>query len=165
MTQPNPARLRQTAALVAALLPGLQAAHAASVPATLAGEWTSGSISPVEYYDPAAGKWADASGTSSILRIRPDGTYEQTDLLSVTTYGCTSKLLMRQEGAVKVQGAQVTFAPKTSRAVGYMCSPGKTYEKRNHVQGRTVSWTVQNDGKKVLRLTNEEGGSTAYDGR
>lgn len=165
MNQSPLVRFHRVASLLTTFSLGLSTAQAATVPTTLAGEWTSGYISPIEYYDPSSGKWADASGTSSILRIRPDGTYEETGLLSVTTYGCTSKLLVRQEGAVKVQGNQVTFTPKTSRAVGYMCSPSKTYEKRNHVQARTVTWTVEKGSKTVLRLTSDGGGSTAYDRR
>lgn len=145
--------------LIALALP---AAAAQSVPAALQGEWSSGYISPVEYYNPSTGKFADASGTNSSLVIRADGSYEQTGLLSVTTYGCTSKVFVQEKGNVRVQGGAVTFTPKTSRAVGYMCSPSKVYEKRDHVAPHTEAWNV--DGN-VLRLAKDGGGSTAYDRR
>ena len=65
-------------------------AHAATVPAALQGQWEYGYVSPIEYYDPSTGKYAEGSGTSEIIRIKADGSYERNGIIVVSTYGCTS---------------------------------------------------------------------------
>lgn len=76
--------------------PAASPAASGTLPAELRGEWHSGRLSPVEYYNVATGKWAEASGTSIILKLNANLTYERTGLFVVTTYGCTSKLLVQE---------------------------------------------------------------------
>lgn len=144
---------------------------AASVPTSLLGNWTSGYVSsglpaPVEYFDPASGRFSDASGTLRSLRLNADGTYESRDLMTVTTYGCTSKVYVQVEGEVRFSGNEVTFVPKSSYAAGYTCSPSKVYEKRGHVQVSKKAWRVDtSSGRPVLVLSSADGGSARYDHR
>ena len=84
---------------------------AASVPAALQGQWEYGYVSPIEYYDPSSGKYAESSGTSEIIRIRPDGTYERSGIIVMTTYSCTSKLLSTSKSALTA-----TCSPSRRRA-------------------------------------------------
>ncbi|PYE49397.1 hypothetical protein [Deinococcus yavapaiensis] len=146
-------------------------ALAATVPNALRGDWTSGYVSsglpaPVEYFDTATGKFSDASGTLRSLKINADGTYESRDLMTITTYGCTSKIFVQVEGQVRFTNDEVTFVPKTSYSAGYTCSPSKTYEKRNHVQPSTKGWRIDtSSGRPVLVLTAPDGGASRYDHR
>ncbi|PYE53792.1 hypothetical protein [Deinococcus yavapaiensis] len=125
----------------------------------LRGEWHSGRLSPIEYYNTATGKWAEASGTSVILKLRDDLSYERTGLLVVTTYGCTSKLLVQEKGKVTQNGSMLTFTPTTSSAVGYTCTPSKTSTQKNHVKPYTERALVkiESNGQHVLSLTSGSG--------
>lgn len=168
MTTKNAVRTFRLLALASlAATPAL----AASVPSALRGDWTSGYVSsglpaPIEYFDTASGKFADASGTLRSLRINADGTYQSRDLMTITTYGCTSKVYVQVEGQVRFSGAQVTFVPKTSYSAGYTCSPSKMYEKRGHVQPSTKGWRLDtSSGRPVLVLTTPDGGASRYDHR
>ncbi|SMB96921.1 hypothetical protein [Deinococcus hopiensis] len=130
-----------------------------SLSVELRGEWHSGRISPVEYYNVSTGKWADASGTSIILKLNANLTYERTGLLVVTSYGCTSKLLVREKGKVAVNGAALTFTPAASSSTGYTCSPSKVSSARNTVKPYTERALVKvnPDGQHVLRLASGSG--------
>lgn len=138
-------------------------AASGTLPAELRGEWNSGRISPIEYYNVATGKWAEASGTSIILKMNANLTYERTGLLVVTTYGCTSKLLVQEKGRVAVNGSALTFTPTTSSSTGYTCSPGKVSSSKNNVKPYTERALVKvnPDGQHVLSLASG-GGETLF---
>lgn len=134
-------------------------AASGTLPTELRGEWHSGAVSPVEYYNVATGKWAEASGTSIILKLNANLTYERTGLLVVTTYGCTSKLLVQEKGKVAVNGAALTFTPTTSSSTGYTCSPSKVSSAKNNVRpytGRALV-KVEASGQHVLSLASGSG--------
>ncbi len=136
--------------------PGAPPAPAAStVSPELGGEWHSGRISPVEYYNTATGKWAEASGTSVILKFGPNFTYERTGLMVVTTYGCTSKLLVQEKGKVAQNGNTLTFTPSSSAATGYTCSASKVSSAKDHVKPYSEQYQVRTEpnGQRVLSLS------------
>ncbi|MBZ9749755.1 hypothetical protein K7W42_02635 [Deinococcus sp. HMF7604] len=119
-------------------------AHAATVPAALQGQWEYGYVSPIEYYDPSTGKYAEGSGTSEIIRIKADGSYERNGIIVVSTYGCTSKLLTTSKGKVTLKGNILTFTPTTAHNKGYNCSPSKVYE--NHKLTPSVfTWKINGE--------------------
>lgn len=144
--------------LLAALLSTItvcgSAALAAPPPAALQGEWHYGSVSMIDYYNPATNGWTSGGGTSEILKIAPDGSYERTGLLEITTYGCTSKVFVHDKGTVRVEGNKITFQPgATNFSKGYTCTPSKIYEKQNAVQTKTYTWRVeQSNGYTNLSL-------------
>ncbi|WP_019587614.1 hypothetical protein [Deinococcus apachensis] len=146
--------LRRTPEKPAAPAPG-----SSTLPAELRGEWHSGRISPVEYYNVTTGKWAEASGTSILLKLNPNLTYERTGLLVVTTYGCTSKLLVQEQGKVAVNGSSLTFTPTSSASTGYTCSPSKVSSSKNSVKPYTERALVKvnPDGQHVLSLASGSG--------
>lgn len=125
------------------------------ITAFLRGEWHNGAVSPIEYYNTATGKWAEASGTSIILKFGPNFTYERTGLTVVTTYGCTSKLLVTEKGKVTEKDNTLTFTPTTSAATGYTCTPGKVSTARNHIKPYGGLWRVrvEPNGQHTLILT------------
>lgn len=130
-----------------ALLPALllaASARAAAVPAALQGQWEYGYVSPIEYYDPSTGKYAEGSGTSEIIRIQADGSYERSGIIVVTTYSCTSKLLTTSRGKVSLKGNILTFTPTSVYNKGYTCSPSKSYETRE-LRTSMFTWKINGD--------------------
>lgn len=130
-----------------ALLPALllaASARAAAVPAALQGQWEYGYVSPIEYYDPSTGKYAEGSGTSEIIRIQADGSYERSGIIVVTTYSCTSKLLTTSRGKVSLKGNILTFTPTSVYNKGYTCSPSKSYETRE-LRNSVFTWKINGD--------------------
>ena len=130
-----------------ALLPALllaAPARAATVPAALQGQWEYGYVSPIEYYDPSTGKYAEGSGTSEIIRIQADGSYERSGIIVVTTYSCTSKLLTTSKGKVSLKGNILTFTPTSVYNKGYTCSPSKSYETRE-LRNSVFTWKINGD--------------------
>lgn len=135
--------LRPLLALCPALLLAAPA-RAAAVPAPLQGQWEYGYVSPIEYYDPSSGKYAEGSGTSEIIRIQADGSYERSGIIVVTTYGCTSKLLTTSRGKVSLKGNLLTFTPTTVHNKGYTCSPSRSYETRE-LRTSVFTWKLNGD--------------------
>lgn len=119
-------------------------AHAATVPAPLQGQWEYGYVSPIEYYDPSTGKYAEGSGTSEVIRINADGTYTRSGIIVVTTYSCTSKLLTTSKGKVSLKGNLLTFTPTAVHNKGYTCSPSKSYETRE-LRTSVFTWKLTGD--------------------
>ncbi|GGO32009.1 hypothetical protein [Deinococcus humi] len=119
-------------------------ASAAVVPAALQGQWEYGSVSPIEYYDTTTGKYAESSGTSEIIRIKADGSYERNGIIVVTTYGCTSKLLTSSKGNVSLKGNLLTLTPVTAYNKGYTCSPSQSYETRKLIPS-AFTWKLAGD--------------------
>lgn len=129
------------------------------LPAALQGEWHYGSISPIEYYDPSSGKYAEASGTSIILKLTADGKFERSGITVISTYNCTSKILLNESGVVDLDGDKLTLIPKTSYAKGYQCSPSKPFENRTPTNS-VNTWKVTGSGAEaVLTLGDPEGKS------
>ncbi len=54
-----------------------------AVPAEVQGEWHYGSTSLVEYYDPVRNQYAEASGTSMILKLGANGTIQRSGITVV----------------------------------------------------------------------------------
>ncbi len=53
------------------------------MPAEVQGEWHYGSTSLVEYYDPVRNQYAEASGTSMILKLGANGTIQRSGITVV----------------------------------------------------------------------------------
>ncbi|MDB5045435.1 MAG: hypothetical protein JWQ08_1485, partial [Deinococcus sp.] len=120
--------LRLSLPLALVLTPVTSAAQSGPViKAPMLGSWLYGRLSPIEYYDRTTNKWQDASGASEIVTFLPDGRYERTRLLSLTTYSCTSKLYIYEKGTVKLAGDQLTYRPQEGVNRGYTCTPSNSW--------------------------------------
>lgn len=135
------------------------------VPVELQGEWRYGSISSVNYYDPATGAWGAPSGTGIYFTLSPDGNYERSSLLQVTTYSCESYVFIWEVGTVAVAASQITFQPSQSAVKSQQCSADHTSETRNTVEPETFAWSVGPDdyGETLLTLTYANGEEAHYD--
>lgn len=138
-----------------------------NVPAQLQGEWRYGRISSIQYEDAYTGAPAQPNGSSDQFKLTPNGNYERTRLLQITTYGCASNLFIQEKGKVTIEEQQLTFQPVESISKGQICNSGRTYEKRNGAQPETYAWSIEtNDsGQEVLVLQTSDGEGQAHYGR
>ncbi|PJI53627.1 hypothetical protein CTI14_25945, partial [Methylobacterium radiotolerans] len=84
------------------------------VPAALLGDWQAGAASPIGYYDPNSGAWQGATGSSFILKLRADGSYQYTGLLAVGSGSCQSKILSVERGRAAFDCSPRAAAPRPS---------------------------------------------------
>lgn len=130
------------------------------VPAQLQGEWHYGYISPIEYYSPSTGQYAEASGTSVILKLTADGRFQRSGISVISTSGCTSKILLNESGVVDLDGSTLTLIPTTSHSKGYNCTPSNSWEQRKPVNS-VSTWSVTGSGASaVLTLGDPSGKAT-----
>lgn len=135
------------------------ASSTAKIEASILGEWTSGSVSMLEYQNLATGQWTSGGGTSTLLKLNANGTYAKTGLLVITTYSCTSKVFVQEEGTVVQKGNQLNFTPSKSKSMGYTCSPSNSFEENGKVKPSSATFSLDNSG--VLSLTSGDG-TTRY---
>lgn len=145
--------------------PGNPAQPGTPVPTELQGEWRYGTISSINYYDPATGAWGSPSGTGIYFTLSSDGNYERSSLLQVSSYGCESYVFVWEVGTVAVTDSQITFQPSQSAVKSQQCSADNTSETRNTVEPETFGWTVGMDdySEIVLTLTYASGEADHYD--
>src|SRR5690242_20364965 len=79
-----------------------------ALPEGLAGEWFTGSLSSIQYYDRNTGEWQDPSGSGFYFVFDPDGFYETGAVIDSTASGCTLRLLGTEVGTVTIQDDQLT---------------------------------------------------------
>lgn len=120
-----------------------------ALPAELQGEWHYGYISPIQYYDSTSNQYAEASGTSMILKLGANGTFTRSGITVITTGNCTSKILLNESGTVDLEGNLLTLIPKTSYAKGYQCSPSHSFENRTPTTS-VNTWKVTGSGAQAV---------------
>ncbi|GEM44503.1 hypothetical protein [Deinococcus cellulosilyticus] len=139
-----------------------QTSSGSKLSSNLQGEWYSGTVSPMEYYNVTTGLWTNASGTSTILKLNGDGTYMKTGLLTISTFGCNSKLFVQEQGKVAQSGNQLNFTPTSSLSQGYTCSPDHSYKQENTAKPSSVKYSLeQREYGLTLSLTTADG-TTIY---
>ena len=131
----------------------------AAFPTELQGDWQAGAAAPVGYYDPNSGAWQGATGSSFILKLRADGTYQYTGLLAVTTGSCQSKILSTERGTVTFKGVNMTFAPTQGDVQSTVCG-GPVKHAPVTPSARRWALSMDDYGKEALFIQ-LEGGSGA----
>lgn len=131
-----------------------------AVPVAMQGEWHYGYISPIEYYNPSTGQYTEASGTSMILKLAADGTFERSGIAVITSPGCTSKILLSQSGIVDLDADTLTLIPKTSHSKGYRCSPSDSWEHRN-LNNTVNTWKLSGSGAQAVLTLGDPTGKAA----
>ncbi|MFC4454240.1 hypothetical protein [Deinococcus sonorensis] len=136
------------------------------LPAPMLGSWLYGRLSPIEYYDRTSNKWMDASGATEIVTFAADGRYERTRLLSMTTYGCTSKLYIYEKGSVKIEGDRITYRPSEGMNKGYTCTPSNHWETTT-INPETWVFRLEKNqaGADIMVMRNLKGDAEAHYGR
>jgi hypothetical protein len=144
-----------------------KADNSLEVPSELQGEWRYGRISSIQYQDSYTGAPAPTNGSSDQFKLTPNGEYQRTRLLQITTYSCASNVFISEKGKVTVEGQQLTFQPAESTSKGQICNSGRTYEQQNTAKPETYAWSIEtNDsGQEVLVLETPDGEGQAHYGR
>jgi hypothetical protein len=140
---------------------------ATPLPQELLGEFYTGAASPVDYYNPSTGSWAQPSGNFSSYTFNADGTFEFGGLLQSTLYSCTSSFFSLRRGTVQLNGTQMTLNFLGGR-VKYTssCDPGKNYDRPASTGSDTYTWRVgpgsSDPSRAYLYLTNAAGQEDGY---
>lgn len=162
------------AALTAVLIaltacPGMQYLPGTPVPTELQGEWSFGSISSIQYYNPSNGHWGQPAGAGDRFGLEPDGRYERSRLIQLTNYGCETYLFIWEKGTVRVENNQLKFQPADGAVKGQSCSASRSYEKRGPGSVKPETYTIElstNEfGQEVMTLVTEDGQGRALYGR
>jgi len=129
----------------------------------LAGDWFTGSLSTIQYYDRTTGEWQDPSGSGFYYILEPDGRYETGAVIDSTVAGCTMRLLGTEVGTMEQDGDVLTVHRHWVR-VHVTNSCGNSGER---VQGEATSrlrWSVAPDanGLAWLTLTHDDGSVETY---
>ncbi|MFC4456521.1 hypothetical protein [Deinococcus sonorensis] len=131
--------------------------HGDPPPAALQGEWHFGYVSPIEYYDPTTGKYAEASGTSAILHLNPDGTFTGSSISVITVGACSTKLLVISDGLLKFNGQSMTKIDKHVKFSMLETCSGKV-TTGGTLTNKTSTWKVEGEGDAaVLTITDDQG--------
>ena len=141
--------------------PGGNTGGSTVVPAALLGDWQAGAASPIGYYDPNSGAWQGATGSSFILKLRADGSYQYTGLLAVGSGSCQSKILSVERGRAAFDGDTMTFTPSEGDVQSTVCGAPVKHEP---VTPSVRRWALSVDdyGREAL-YTRTQNGSGAAD--
>jgi len=134
-----------------------------ALPSELVGGWYTGSVSAIDYYDPTTGSWAPPSGSGFAYTFYPDGTYEQSGLVQVTTYNCTSSLFGYFVGTVTVEGDVLTTYQNNGK-VKHETNCGESSENPAEPEVSAFRWQIGPDeyGDETLWLTWPDGEVEEY---
>ncbi|GGO35901.1 hypothetical protein [Deinococcus humi] len=134
-----------------------------TVPDVVQGDWQAGEAAPVGYYDPNSGAWQGATGSSFILKLRADGSYQYTGLLAVDTGSCRSKILSYEKGRVTFEGGKMAFTPTEGDVQSTVCN-GPIKHAPVTPTVRRWALSVDNSGKQALfaQLQDGSGAPTAF---
>lgn len=135
------------------------------VPVALVGEWQSGTVSSVNFYNPATGTWAPPSGTGMFFNFKADGNYEKGVLLQSSLYGHSSTFYAYNRGSFTVQDNQIILYPPYGRIKSVdSWIAENNYEKADELSSETMLWEkgVDEYGLETLWLRYPEGNSSAF---
>ncbi|UJR87344.1 MULTISPECIES: hypothetical protein [Sandaracinus] len=130
------------------------------VPAEIAGEWFTGTLSTIQYYNRDNGEWLDPSGEGFYFILDPDGFYETGAVITSTVAGCTMRLLGTEVGTVVIEGDEVTVHRHWVKThVTNSC--GNSGERTQGQETRTMWWSVETDSSGVEWLVLDHGDGTS----
>jgi len=133
------------------------------LPSALAGDWFTGTLSTIQYYDRDTGAWQDPSGSGFYYVFDADGAYETGAVIDSTVGGCTMRLLGNETGTLTLDGPALTlYRHQITVHVTNTCG-----NDGDRVQGeatRFLSWSVDRDadGVEWLALTHDDGSVERY---
>jgi hypothetical protein len=136
-----------------------------SVPAALVGEWQTGTVSSVNFYNPTTGVWGAPSGTGMFFKFTQDGYYEKGVLLQSSLYGHTSTFFAYNKGTMTVEDNMIVLYPTYGKikSVDNMVQENN-YEKPDELKSETMLWEKGFDeyGLETLWLRYPDSGPSAF---
>lgn len=150
------------AAHTSPVTPPLIATSDVVVPARFTGKWRSTSAAAVQYKDSYTGSLAPTSGHSFAYEFLPDGTYRSSNLLQVTTYGCTSSVYNENSGRYRVEADRLYIEPSGGFVRSHVCG-GQPSEKPDKLEVREYVFHFESNGGRDLLVINGVDGKTRPD--
>lgn len=150
-------------AVVSACQSGGPDTRRTELPASIAGEWFTGTLSTFQYYDRHTGRWQNPNGSGFYLILDEDGFYETGAVIDSTVAGCNMRLLGVEVGTVELSGGQLTMHRHWVRThVTNSC--GNSGERSQGQATRVVSWSIDVDdtGLEWLSLVHADGTVERY---
>jgi len=145
------------------LLSLYEAAHtsrpSAATNGTLAGRWTNGRISSIQYQNAYTGVAAPTNGNSFAWEFHANGTYSFTGLMQSVMYNCTTTMFSNETGTYTADGGVVSLKPeKNPYKMTNNCAPSSNREAPGKLVDRTYRFrVVQEAGGPMLELTGADG--------
>lgn len=136
-----------------------------SVPAELVGDWKTGTVSSVNFYNPTTGVWGAPSGVGMFFKFTPDGYYEKGVLLQSSLYGCTMTFFAFNKGTMTVAGDTIVLYPTYGKIKSMdNCVQDNNYEKPDDLKSETLIWERGQDdyGAETLWLRYPDSGPSAF---
>lgn len=143
--------------LPVALCAGLFGASDADTP--LAGRWTNGHISSIQYRNSTTGVSAPTNGNSFAYEFRGDGTYTFTGLMQSVMYNCTTTMFAQESGTYQFDGSTLSLNPeKNPYTYKNSCAPSSNKEGPGKLTARKyrVNFT-RNSASELIEMTNGGG--------
>lgn len=133
------------------------------IAAPLAGEWFTGTLSTIQYYNRDTGQFQDPSGSGFYYIFDDDGHYETGAVIDSTVAGCTMRLLGTERGTLTESGANLTvYRHVITTHVTNTC--GNSGERTQGELTRSMTWSIARDtnGLEWLSLTHPDGSVEQY---
>lgn len=134
-----------------------------ALPEELAGQWFTGTLSSIQYYDRTTGVWQNPSGSGFYFILEPDGDYETGAVIDSTVSGCTMRLLGTEVGTVTLEDDILTVHRHWVKThVTNTC--GNDGDRTQGQETRQLSWSVVPDENDLpwLELTHSDGSVERY---
>lgn len=153
-----------TGALAALTLAG-SILPAASNPNTVAGRWTNGRISTIQYQDSITGRSAPVNGNSFAYEFHAGGTYTFTGLMRNVLHNCTAALFAVESGAYSFDGHTLSLRPeKNPYKMTNSCAPSSNREGPGKLTNRAYqARIVRENGRERLELRDGKGEVQSFD--
>jgi hypothetical protein len=144
-----------TTTLASALLlacPGPDALQSPLSP-ELVGEWSSGGVSTVDFYNPSTGSWAAPSGAGASYEFAPDGTYVYAAMLQSSLYSCTMTVFWSALGVAYQDGQHLTLTELEGTVKStHTCRPEFNYQREELKPVRTFAWRIHQEESEAPQL-------------
>jgi hypothetical protein len=128
------------------------------LPAGLAGDWFSGTLSVVQAYDPISGQWADPNGAGVFLLIDATGAYQEGGVLESIAYSCTIRLRASSQGTLHAEGIQLVLERSGgTTTMTNTCGGDGTYPQEPERLTYRYALDVDASGHETLTLTELDG--------
>lgn len=138
---------------------GVNSGSAARV---LTGKWRSTSVAATQYQNSYTGAPAPTSGNSFFYEFRSDGTYQNNNLMQITTYGCTSSVYGESSGRYRVEGNHLYVEPARGTVRSQVCG-GHPSEKPDNLTVREYIFSIENVSGRETLVVNGLDGKTRPD--
>lgn len=133
------------------------------VPDQMTGDWFTGTISSIQYYDRSSGQWQTPNGTGFYIIIDDDGDYETGAIIETGSGFCKSRLYGVEVGTLEIDGTEVRIHRHWVRTrVVNTC--GEDGERTLGPATRVVQWSIEIDetGREWLTFVHPDDGVERY---